>query len=104
MRLATRLIHHPGAVCEQTGAVSPPIYQVSTFRQDAVDRLRLARIAPSLGAVETLVEQVALMGYWDVPRPERERLGMADNVVRLSLGIEESADIIADLEQALAGA
>jgi cystathionine beta-lyase/cystathionine gamma-synthase len=38
MRLATRLIHHPGAVCEQTGAVSPPIYLASTFRQEAVGR------------------------------------------------------------------
>jgi len=37
MRLKTRLIHHPGAVCEHTGAVSPPIYQVSTFKQDAVN-------------------------------------------------------------------
>lgn len=40
MRRATKLVHHPGSVDEQTGAVSPPIYQVSTFRQDAVDRNR----------------------------------------------------------------
>jgi len=38
MRLKTRLIHHPGSVCEHTGAVSPPIYQVSTFKQEGVDR------------------------------------------------------------------
>jgi cystathionine beta-lyase/cystathionine gamma-synthase len=38
MRLATRLIHHSGVCCEHTGAVSPPIYQVSTFRQDAVGK------------------------------------------------------------------
>ncbi|HXK59035.1 MAG TPA: PLP-dependent aspartate aminotransferase family protein [Acidobacteriota bacterium] len=38
MHLKTRLIHHPGAVCEHTGAVSPPIYQVSTFRQHGVNR------------------------------------------------------------------
>jgi len=40
MRLATRLIHHPGACCEHTGAVSPPIYQASTFKQDAVGENR----------------------------------------------------------------
>ncbi|RPJ83357.1 MAG: PLP-dependent transferase [Acidobacteria bacterium] len=38
MRLKTRLIHHPGSVCEHTGAVSPPIYQVSTFKQTGVNR------------------------------------------------------------------
>jgi cystathionine beta-lyase/cystathionine gamma-synthase len=38
MRRATKLIHHPGAYCKQTGAVNPPIYQVSTFQQDAVGR------------------------------------------------------------------
>ena len=66
-----------------------------------VDALKLARLAPSLGGVETLAEQVALMGYWETPRPEREGLGMGDNAVRLSLGIEEGEDIIADLAQAL---
>ncbi len=38
MHLKTRLIHHPGSVCEHTGAVSPPIYQVSTFKQEGVNR------------------------------------------------------------------
>lgn len=40
MRRASRLIHHPGAFCPNTGAVSPPIYQVSTFKQDAIDSNR----------------------------------------------------------------
>ncbi len=82
---------------------------VVTFAVDAdfdgaarfVDSLQLALIAPSLGGVETLVEQVAVMGYWQMPHPEREALGMADNIVRLSLGIEEAEDLIADLKQAL---
>src|SRR3972149_4225294 len=38
MRLATKLIHHPGSTCEHTGAVNFPIYQVSTFKQDGVGR------------------------------------------------------------------
>ncbi len=40
MRLKTRLIHHPGSVCEHTGAVSPPIYQVSTFKQEGVNQYK----------------------------------------------------------------
>ncbi len=69
-----------------------------------VDALKLARLAPSLGGVETLVEQVALMGYWETPPAERERLGVGEGLVRLSLGIEETQDIVADLAQALEGA
>ena len=73
------------------------------FRDAArfVDNLRIPLLGPSLGGVESLVEQPAIMGYWDVPRKERERLGMKDNLVRLALGIEDAEDIMADLEQAL---
>jgi len=82
---------------------------VVTFLLDAdfdgtsrfVDALEIAQLAPSLGGVESLVEQAVIMGYWDVPREERESLGMADNLVRLALGIEDAEDIIADLAQAL---
>ena len=82
---------------------------VVTFLLDAdfektarfVDNLKIPRIGPSLGGVESLVEQAVIMGYWDVPRKEREALGMYDNLVRLSLGIEDAEDIVADLDQAL---
>jgi cystathionine gamma-synthase len=67
-----------------------------------VDGLSLCRIAPSLGGTESLVEPVVVMGYWDTPPEEREALGIRDNMVRLSAGIEEAEDICADLEQALA--
>jgi len=66
-----------------------------------VDNLRIPLLAPSLGGVESLVEQVVFMGYWDVPREERQALGMHDNLVRLALGIEDVEDIIEDLGQAL---
>ncbi|MFO8013524.1 MAG: PLP-dependent aspartate aminotransferase family protein [Phycisphaerae bacterium] len=69
-----------------------------------VDRLAIPKIAPSLGGVEALVEQPALMSFWDLAPEERERLGMHDNLVRLSLGIEEAADLINDLDQALSAA
>jgi cystathionine gamma-synthase len=66
-----------------------------------VDHLEIPRIAPSLGGVESLVEQPAIMSYWKASKEERERAGMTDNLVRLSLGIEDAHDIIADLDMAL---
>jgi cystathionine gamma-synthase len=67
-----------------------------------VDRCRIPYIAPSLGGVETLIEMPALMSYWDKPRTEREALGITDSLVRLSCGVEDASDLLADLEQALA--
>ena len=69
-----------------------------------VDACRLATIAPSLGAVETLVEQPALMSYFELTTAEREAIGIFDNLIRLAVGIEDAEDITADLEQAFAAA
>jgi cystathionine gamma-synthase len=66
------------------------------------DACRLPYIAPSLGGVESLVEMPVLMSYWDYPVEERRRYGITDTLVRLSCGIEDPDDLIADLEQALA--
>lgn len=66
-----------------------------------VDALRLPAIAPSLGGVESLVEQPMVMGYWDMPREERERFGLLDNLVRYSVGVEEAEELIADIDHAL---
>jgi cystathionine gamma-synthase len=66
------------------------------------DGCRLPYLAPSLGGVESLVEMPVLMSYWDYPVEERRRYGITDSLVRLSCGIEDAADLIADLEQALA--
>jgi cystathionine gamma-synthase len=51
--------------------------------------------------VETLVEQPALMSYYELSGEERAGLGIRDNLVRLSLGIEDAADLLADLDQGL---
>lgn len=67
-----------------------------------VDACRLATIAPSLGATETLIEQPALMSYFELTTPEREAIGIYDDLVRLSVGLESADDLIADLQQALA--
>jgi cystathionine gamma-synthase len=66
------------------------------------DACKLPYIAPSLGGVESLVEMPVLMSYWDYPAAERQRYGITDTLVRLSCGIEDAVDLIADLEQALA--
>ena len=66
-----------------------------------IDALHIPIIAASLGGVETLVEQPALMSYYELSTEERLAVGIKDNLVRLSLGVEDAADLIADLDQAL---
>jgi cystathionine beta-lyase/cystathionine gamma-synthase len=65
--------------------------------------VRLCSLAESLGGVETLISHPASMTHASVPSEERERLGITEGLVRISVGIEEVEDIIADLDQALAG-
>jgi cystathionine gamma-synthase len=66
-----------------------------------IDGLSLPFIAPSLGGVESLVEQPTIISYWDQSPAERSRIGIADNLVRFSCGIEDAEDIIHDVEQSL---
>ena len=66
-----------------------------------MNSLKLAKLAESLGAVETMITHPATMTHADVPQAEREARGLTDGLVRLSVGIENPDDIIADLEQAL---
>jgi cystathionine beta-lyase/cystathionine gamma-synthase len=69
-----------------------------------MNAVRLCALAESLGAVETLITHPASMTHGDVPREQRERAGVTDGLVRLSVGLEEPADVIADLERALGAA
>lgn len=66
-----------------------------------VDACKLPRIGPSFGGVESLIEQPAVMSYYEMTTEQREGIGIADGLVRFSVGIEETADLIADIEQAL---
>jgi cystathionine gamma-synthase len=66
-----------------------------------VDSLRIPLIATSLGGAESLVSQPALMSYFDLSSEERQAIGIRDNLIRLALGIEDTADLLADLDQAL---
>jgi cystathionine beta-lyase/cystathionine gamma-synthase len=64
--------------------------------------VRLCSLAESLGGVETLISHPASMTHASVPSEERARIGITDGLVRISVGIEDSEDLIADLKQALA--
>jgi cystathionine gamma-synthase len=67
----------------------------------ALDLLELFTLAPSLGGVESLIEQPAIMSYYGLSSGERQRLGIADGLVRLSAGLEDPEDLLADLDRAL---
>jgi cystathionine gamma-lyase len=67
-----------------------------------LERTELFTLAESLGGVESLIEHPAIMTHASIPAATRERIGIADSLVRLSVGVEDADDLIADLEQALA--
>ncbi|MCZ6807904.1 MAG: PLP-dependent transferase, partial [Deltaproteobacteria bacterium] len=82
---------------------------VVTFEVDAdlegtsryIDACRIPRIAPSLGGVESLIEQPALMSYFELSTEEREAIGIKNNLVRFAVGIEDTEELIADTLAAL---
>lgn len=68
-----------------------------------VEKLQFFALAESLGGVESLVELPSVMTHASVPPEERAKIGLADGLVRISVGIENIDDLLADLQQALAG-
>ena len=66
-----------------------------------VDACRIPQIAPSLGGVESLIEQPALMSFYELSTEERLMVGIKDNLIRYSVGIEDADDLITDLAGAL---
>ncbi len=66
-----------------------------------VERLRVFTLAESLGGVESLAGHPASMTHASIPKEEREKSGVVDALIRLSVGIEDAEDLIADLEQAI---
>jgi cystathionine gamma-lyase len=66
-----------------------------------LERTELFALAESLGGVESLIEHPAIMTHASVPREIREALGISDGLVRLSVGIEDGDDLIAELQHAL---
>ena len=72
-----------------------------TKTADFLKKLNVIALAESLGGVESLINQPAVMTHASLEREERERLGVTDNLLRLSVGIEDYEDLQADLDQAL---
>ncbi|KAK4360730.1 hypothetical protein RND71_019682 [Anisodus tanguticus] len=66
-----------------------------------VDALRIPYIAPSFGGCESIVDQPAIMSYWDLSQSDRAKYGIMDNLVRFSFGVEDFEDVKADVLQAL---
>lgn len=107
-------VHFPGfedrpefALCERQmsgrggGMVSARLDLDLSGTRQILERCQLFALAESLGGVESLIESPALMTHMQVPREEREARGIADGLIRLSVGIENIDDLIADLDQAL---
>lgn len=66
-----------------------------------MNHLSLIKVAVSLGDAETLIQHPATMTHAVVPKEEREKMGIGDNLLRLSVGLEAIEDIKADLSEAL---
>ena len=101
------LKQHPGhelSKIQATGFGGMLSFKVSSAEHARVvlKRLKLISFAESLGGVESLMTLPAIQTHADIPEAERERLGICERLLRLSVGTESVEDIIADLEQALA--
>ena len=73
-------------------------------KEDAIDfleRLKVFTLAESLGGVESLANHPALMTHASIPEDKRKEIGISDDLVRLSVGVEDIEDLLADLEKAL---
>jgi cystathionine gamma-lyase len=66
-----------------------------------LERTQLFTLAESLGGVESLIEHPSIMTHASIPADKRDEIGISDSLVRLSVGVEDVADLIADLEQAM---
>ena len=66
-----------------------------------VDSVKIPRIGPSLGGVESLIEQPLVMSYYEAAPEDRQSWGIYDNMIRMACGLENAEDLIADLDQAL---
>lgn len=110
---AVRRVYYPGlvshpeyevAIEQMSGFGGVVSFELDTDLEGAgrfIDELQIPYIGPSLGGVETLVEQVALVSYYELSTEERAEIGISDSLIRLAVGIESADDLLADLAQAL---
>jgi cystathionine gamma-lyase len=85
------------------GIVSAELYGGLSATRRFLRTLTLFTLAESLGAVESLVDHPAMMTHASVPKAEREKLGVTNGLLRFSCGIEDPADLAADVRRALSG-
>jgi cystathionine gamma-synthase len=97
-------VYYPVATEQLSGGGGVVSFVVKGGREAAsrvVDACRIAKIAPSLGGVETLIEQPALMSYFELGPEELAHIGIQPGLVRLAVGVEDSRDVLLDLVCAL---
>jgi cystathionine beta-lyase/cystathionine gamma-synthase len=94
---------HEIARRQQTGFGGMISFDVSTMdaARTVLNNVKLCSLAESLGGVETLISHPASMTHASVPPDVRKKIGITDGLVRLSVGIEDVEDLVADLDQAL---
>jgi cystathionine beta-lyase/cystathionine gamma-synthase len=108
-----RKVYYPGSAShpqhalarrQQRGFGGMVAFDVGSLQaaKTVLESVKLCTLAESLGGVETLISHPATMTHASVDLEKRERLGITDGLVRISVGIEDTNDIIADIDQALA--
>jgi cystathionine gamma-lyase len=101
------LVSHPGhsiAKKQMSGFGAVISFELAGNLKDAIkfmESLKIIAIAESLGAVESLIEHPASMTHASVPKEDREKIGLSDTLIRMSVGTEDYEDLIQDLAQAL---
>lgn len=109
---AVQKVYYPGlashpqhelAARQQTGFGGMVSFETGSLAnaKKVLEAVKLCTLGESLGGVESLISHPATMTHASVPKEARERLGITDGLVRISVGIEDVEDIIADLDQAL---
>ena len=108
-----KTVHYPGLPTHREHAIAKRQMRgfggVGSFEVDGdidtaarvVDACEIPYLAVSLGGVESLIEQPAIMSFYELTTEERLQIGIRDNLIRYSVGIEDPEDLIADLAQAL---
>jgi cystathionine beta-lyase/cystathionine gamma-synthase len=97
---------HPGKAvneAQSSGAGAVLSFKTGTAEQARrfLGKVELAAAAVSLGGVETIASYPVLMSHASMPQAERERLGITDTLIRISVGLEDPDDLIADFDKAL---
>jgi len=109
---AVKKVYYPGlpdhpqhklAKKQMSGFGGMIAFDVGSYRQanKILKKVKVCSLAESLGGVETLISHPATMTHASVPKKEREASGVTDGLIRISVGIEDADDIIADLDNAL---